>query len=100
MNFTLICNEGRATDLIEAAMAAGAGGATISKLNYRSPEKSESMEVSPAREISEMIISENQIEMVVKALEEGGALDDNTHGQIFYSMVPKAYTYIKKSVPA
>ena len=33
VNFTLICNEGRATDLIKAAMDAGAGGATISKLN-------------------------------------------------------------------
>jgi len=47
-----------------------------------------------------MIISENQIETVVKALEEKGALDDNTHGQMFYSMVSKAYTYIKKSAPA
>jgi len=99
VNFSLICNEGRATDLIKAAMVAGAGGATISKLNYRRTEKSKSMEVSPAREISEMIISENQIETVVKALEEKGALDDNTHGQMFYSMVPKAYTYTKKSVP-
>ena len=47
-----------------------------------------------------MIISEKQIETVVKALEESGALDDNTHGQMFYSMVPKAYTYTRKSVPA
>lgn len=100
VNFTLICNEGRATDLIKAAMAAGAGGATISKLNYHRTEKSESLEVSPAREISEMIISENQIERVVKALEENGALDENTCGQMFYSMVPKAYTYTKKSAPA
>ena len=43
-----------------------------------------------------MIISENQIETVAKALEERGALDDNTHGQMFYSMVPKAYTYTKR----
>jgi hypothetical protein len=100
VNFTLICNEGRATDLVRAAMAAGAGGATMSKLNYRRTEKSEPMEVSPAREISEMIISKNQIERVAKALEEKGALDDNTHGQMFYSMVPKAYTYTRKSVPA
>ena len=100
VNFTLICNEGRAPDLIKAAMAAGAGGATISKLNYRRTEKSESNKISPAREISEMIISENQIERVAKALEENGALDENTCGQMFYSTVPKAYTYTKKSVPA
>ncbi|MBU4185603.1 MAG: hypothetical protein KKC23_05280, partial [Proteobacteria bacterium] len=89
--------EGRATDLIKAAMDAGAGGATISKLKYRSTKKSESSKISPARESSEMIISENQIERVVKALEEGGALDENTHGQMFYSPVPKAYTYMKKA---
>ena len=100
VNFTLICNEGRSTDLISAAMDAGAGGATTSKLKYRSTEKSESNEIPPAREISEMIISENQIETVVKALEERGALDDNTHGQMFYSIVPKAYTYTRKSVSA
>lgn len=93
VNFTLICNEGHAMDLIKAAMDAGAGGATISKLKYRSAKKSESKKISPAREISEMIISENQIERVVKALEESGALDENTHGQMFYSPVPKAYTY-------
>ncbi|MBW2616923.1 MAG: hypothetical protein JRD02_12215, partial [Deltaproteobacteria bacterium] len=100
VNFTLICNEGRAPDLIKAAMAAGAGGATISKLNYRRTEKSESNKISPAREISEMIISENQIESVAKALEENGALDENTCGQMFYSTVPKPYTYIRKSAPA
>ena len=97
VNFTLICNEGRATDLIKAAMDAGAGGATISKLKYRCTEKSESKKISPAREISEMIISENKIEGVVKALEENGALDEDTYGQMFCSLVPKAYTYMGKA---
>jgi len=97
VNFTLICNEGRTSDLIRAAMGAGAGGATTSKLKYRRTEKSESNKISPAREISEMIISENQIERVAKALEEKGALDDNTCGQMFYSLAPKAYTYMGKA---
>jgi hypothetical protein len=96
VNFTLICNEGRSSDLISAAMGAGAGGATTSKLKYRSAEKSKSNKISPAREISEIIISEKQIESVAKALEEKGALDDNTCGQMFYSLVPKAYTYMGK----
>jgi len=97
VNFTLICNEGRTADLVKAAMGTGAGGATTSKLKYRSTEKSESNKISPAREISEMIISENQIERVAKALEENGALDENTCGQMFYSLVPKAYTYMGKA---
>ena len=96
VNLTLICNEGRATDLVKAAMDAGAGGATISKLNDHRAERSESTQVSPAREISEMIISKNQIEGVANALEENGALDENTCGQMFYSIVPKAYTYMGK----
>ncbi len=100
VNFILICNEGRTADLIRVAMDAGAGGATTSKLKYRSTKKSESNKISPAREISEMIISENQIEAVAKALEERGALNDNTHGQMFYSMIPKAFTYTRESVPA
>lgn len=97
VNFILICNEGRAADLIKAAMDAGAKGATISKLKYRCKEKSERKKISPAREISEMIISENQIEKVTKALEENGALDEDTCGQMFYSLVPKAYTYMGKA---
>ncbi len=97
VNFTLICNEGRATDLIKAAMDAGVRGATISKLKYRCIEESESRKISPAREISEMIISKNQIEGVVKALEESGVLDEDTYGQMFCSPVPKAYTYMGKA---
>ena len=93
VKFSLICNEGRAMDLTQAAMDAGAGGATISKLKYRCSEKSGAREISPAREMSEMIIPENQIEDVVKALEERGALDEETFGQMFCSPVPKAYTY-------
>ena len=96
VNFTLICNEGRATDLIKAAMDAGAGGATIRKVKYRSREELASRKIPPAREMIEMIIPENQIGRVVNALEENGALDDNTHGQMFYSLVPKAYTYMGK----
>jgi len=93
VNFILICNEGRTPDLIKEAMAAGAGGATTSKLKYRSTKKSESDKISPAREISEMIIPENQVNAVANALNESGATDDNTCGQMYYSIAPKAYTY-------
>ncbi len=78
-------------------MDAGAGGATIRKVKYRSTEKSASRKIPPAREMIEMIIPENQIERVVNALEKSGALDDSTHGQMFYSLVPKAYTYMGKT---
>jgi nitrogen regulatory protein PII len=98
VNFTLICNEGRSADLIKAAMVVGAGGATTSQIKYRNTEKTEANPIPPAREISEMIIGENQIEAVVKALEDVGALDDHTHGQIYCSAVPKAFTYQRKGL--
>ena len=96
VNFTLICNEGRSADLIKAAMTAGAGGATTSQIKYRTTDKADANPIPPAREISEMIIGENQIDAVVKALEDMGALDDHTHGQMYYSTVSKAFTYQRK----
>lgn len=98
VNFTLICNEGRSADLVKAAMDAGAGGATTSQIKYRNTGKAESNDIPPAREVSEMIIGLNQVETVLKVLEDMGALDDQTHGQIYCSAVPKAFTYQRKGL--
>ncbi len=45
-----------------------------------------------------MIIGVNQVETVLKVLEDMGALDDQTHGQIYCSAVPKAFTYQRKGL--
>jgi hypothetical protein len=94
VNLTLVCDEGRSADLTAAAMASGAAGATISKIRNitfgETPEKS----VSPAREVSEMIVSIGQVDAILDSLEKSNAFDDETHGLLYCSPVPKACTYL------
>lgn len=93
----LICNEGRADDLAKAAMAAGAAGATISKVRHLFPDQSRQAKVSPARETCSMIISPDQQGRIVDALVAAGALDDSACGQILTRPVPRACTYLGKA---
>ena len=79
VNPTLICNEGSATDLVRASMAAGASGATIVKLSYARFDGAES-KVSPARETTELIIGQDQVGPVAEALTAAGLFDDDTAG--------------------
>jgi hypothetical protein len=92
----LVCNEGRADDLVKAAMSAGAAGATISKARHLSPEQFRQKHVSPARETCSMIIAPKLQEAIIDALEKAGAIDDAACGQIQIRPVPKACTYLGK----
>ncbi|MEK6797043.1 MAG: hypothetical protein AABZ39_19880 [Spirochaetota bacterium] len=96
VNFTLICNEGRASDLVRAAMGVGAAGATISKLRYLRFDGKGS-DTSTAREMSDLIISQAQVDTIAKAMEEAGVFDKNTAGVIELKPVPKACTYLGAS---
>jgi len=96
IDFTLICDEGRGEDLVKAAMAVGAAGATISRQKFFCPQDSPSSKVSIAREVCNMIVSEQQIPGLMDTLEENGAFDDKTHGQVQCRPVPKACTYLGK----
>jgi hypothetical protein len=91
---SLICDEGRADDLVKAAMSAGAAGATISRLKHVRPQDSPLAQVSPARELSDMIVGEQQIPAILDALDKAGAFDDKTHGLLYSRPVPKACTYL------
>jgi hypothetical protein len=79
VNLTLVCNEGNATDLVRAAMAAGASGATIVKLSHARFDEAVSA-VSPAREMTELIIGEDQVEDIAEVLVAAGLFDANTGG--------------------
>ena len=91
VNLTLICNEGRATDLGRAAMAAGASGATIVKLSYARFDGAES-KVSPARETTELIIGQDQVGPVAEALTAAGLFDDDTAGVMALKPVSAAFS--------
>lgn len=96
IDLSLICNEGRADDLVKAAMAVGAAGATISRLKHIRPQDSDAANVSPARESCNMIVGEQQIPAIISALEKAGAFDDKTHGLVYCKPAPKACTYLGK----
>ncbi|MBW1675868.1 MAG: hypothetical protein JRF30_02915 [Deltaproteobacteria bacterium] len=95
-NLILTCNAGRGEDLVKAAMDVGAAGATISKLKHQCPSDSELSEISPAREGCNMVVGKNQVGDIVETLDKAGAFDDNSHGQVLVSPIPKACTYLGK----
>jgi hypothetical protein len=96
----LLCDEGRAADLVAGAMGAGAAGATISKMRHVCRTDSPFSKISPAREVSAMIVGRQQVPALVEALDKSGAFDDATHGQVHVSSVPKACIYMAKPQPA
>lgn len=96
IDLTLICDEGQADDLVKSAMAAGAAGATISKLKHVRPQDSGASKISPAREHCNMIVGEPQIPAILGELEKAGAFDDKAHGLLYCKPAPKACTFLGK----
>ncbi len=92
VNLTVICNEGRANDLVQAAMGAGASGATISRLSYACSDDTRSS-CSPAREISELIVGKGMVDTITKALEDEGVFDEETAGFVALKPVTMAFTH-------
>ncbi len=92
-DLTVLCNDGRGTDLVKAAMAVGASGATVGKTKRVTfaGEK-----VSPAREMCSMIVGEKNVPAILEALEKAGLYGEGTWGEILLKPVPKAFTYIGK----
>jgi len=95
LNLVLVCNEGKSGDLVNAAMSAGAGGATISKIKYATLSAN-SYSVSPAREAISMGISPKTLEPILKAIEAIGAFDTETACIVETRPLPIACTYLGK----
>lgn len=91
VNLMFICNEGRASDLVNAAATAGAGGATINRVHHTSLD-GETTSVSPAREMSELIVDQEKVDGIVAALKEEGLFDDETAGVLAVKPVALATT--------
>jgi nitrogen regulatory protein PII len=92
VNVTLICNEGFASDLVHAAMAAGAGGATIINLMHARTDEASSP-VSAARQMTELIVKREAVEAIVEALTVAGAFEEATAGVISLRPVNLASTH-------
>jgi hypothetical protein len=94
MELRLLCDEGRAADLVACVMDAGAAGATISKMHHVCRPDSPLSKISPAREVCTIIVGKTLVPILMEALDKNGAFDDSTHGQVQVTPVPKACTYM------
>ncbi|MBI4977952.1 MAG: P-II family nitrogen regulator [Spirochaetes bacterium] len=94
VNFTLVCNEGRAHELVKAAMSVGAAGATISKLRYSRLNGTGDDSVSPAREMSDLIVGAAQVDAIRKAIEDADGFGKTSSAMITLKPVPSACTYL------
>ena len=93
VNVTLNCNEGSADRLVAAAMAAGAGGATIGKAKCFSPTERH-FAALPARELIDLGIDPGKLPGLVEALGERGAFDGDTACFLEIKPLPKAFTFV------
>ena len=90
-SFNLITNDGKAMEIVKAAMASGAPGATISRGRQVVPEKTG---VSSAREMSDLIVGKPQIAALSKIVEAAGLFTKEASGLIETGPVPLACTYL------
>ncbi len=93
VNVTLNCNEGHADRLVAAAMAAGAGGATISKAKCFSPRERK-FAALPARELIDLGVDPGKLPGLVDTLLERGAFDADTACFLETKPLPKAFTFV------
>ncbi len=92
-DFLLLCDAGTGTELVKTAMAAGAGGATITSLRFLRSADSPNKDIPPAREACDMVIPETLTESVLEALDHAGAFTDRCHARIQIREISKAFTY-------
>lgn len=90
VGLTLICNEGRASDLVSAALAVGAGGATISKARYARLDET-ATPVSAAREMTDMVIGKDIVEEVSSSLVAAGVFEKESAGFVAFKPVITAH---------
>jgi len=97
VDFTLICDEGSSDDLVSAAMAAGAAGASIAKVKQVDPTgafKSGNPGKPLARESCYMIVNKDTVTDIVEALEQAACFTDEHNGVVVTSETIKAFTYL------
>ncbi len=92
INITVFTNEGYIGNIINQAMNDGAGGATVYTLDYKSSD-SDYKFVLPAREMSDLVINDNQKDGILQSLINSGTLTTGASGIIETSQVPLVCTY-------
>lgn len=93
----VICNDGYGHELVQAAMEAGAQGATIEKISLRGKCEESNQDLSRAREICKMLIPSDKAIEIVTSMEKAGAFADKAKSIVFQSEVDQAFTYMKSA---
>lgn len=91
LNITFFSNEGYMNKIINKAMNAGAGGATVYKLDYYSYDNTYD-KLLPAREMSDLVVNESLKEKIISSVLSIDKIDDSGT-MIEISPVPLAGTY-------
>ena len=90
VDLSLHMNDGRAADIAQAAMAAGAPGATIS----RNRQKAGGSEDGIARELCDIIVGKAQVEALAETVRTAGLFQEEATGLLETSTVSLACTYL------
>ena len=95
--FSLICDEGSGDELVGAAMAAGAAGASITRIrqiNLADYTLGSRADKPVAREACYMIIDKDLMPRILDALEGGGCFNEEHSGLVVTSHTDRAFTYL------
>ncbi len=96
--FTLVCEEGAAAAPVRAALDAGAGGATLSRLSLRAPDPHEGEEevamASRARECCDLVVPRPLADRLEDAVVRNGLFEEPANGFIEIGAVRDATTYL------
>ena len=90
-------DEGSSDDLVSAAMAAGAAGASIAKVKQLDPAgafEAGNPGKPLAREVCYMIINNDNVTDIIEALEQAACFTDEHNGIVVTSETIKAFTYL------
>ncbi len=98
---SVVCDEGRVSGFVQAAMDAGAGGATLVQLNHQdlvalySPDKKSQADDNPfhARESCDLIVPSEMIAPLLTIFRDKGLFDDRINGFVEVTEIDKAVTY-------
>ena len=94
VNLQISCNQGFIEDLVEEAMNAGAGGATIFNQSFLNLTGKEEPGISPAREYASLAISEKSLDKITDALVTADLFSKKINGQLDTTPAPQACTYL------
>ncbi len=94
VDLILFCNAGKGAELVDAAMAAGAPGATINTYRHICPADSPLARMGLSREACSMVIPSELVSDIIEAVREAGAFTDQCFGQVQVRTIKKAFTYV------